>query len=166
MPSNQCSGLGGGTSVEPNEIQIKPRMRIYLRHQWARAGNNSQGEHLSNDNKDHNWIFHIVQHPKNFHPAWLSFNPGNLCYEKTFMAVIPHHTSFFYSCFVHTCVHRGAAFPAHREAAPAFVPAPHLPTSHQGVDRARAAGDNPDQLLTGTVTSPKLKTAKACWWEV
>lgn len=49
------------------------------------------------------------------------------------------------------------------EAAPAFVPAPHLPAPHQGTDRAWAAGDNADQLPVGTVTSPKLKTAKACW---
>lgn len=29
---------GEGPSVEFNENQIKPRIRIYLRHQWARAG--------------------------------------------------------------------------------------------------------------------------------
>lgn len=141
-------------------------MRIYLRHQWARAGNNSWGEYLSKDSKEHNRIFHIVQHPKNFHPAWASLNPGNLCYEETFMADIPHHTSYFYTSLMHTRVHRGAASPMHGEAAPAFVPAPHLPTPHRGTDRAWAAGDNAGQLLMGTVTSPKLKTAKACWWEV
>lgn len=81
--------LGEGPSVEFNEIQIKPRIRIYLRHQWATAGNNSQGEYLAKDNKEHNWVFHIVQHPKSFHQTWVSLNPENRCYEKTFMADIP-----------------------------------------------------------------------------
>lgn len=53
--------------MEFNEIQIKPRIRLYLRHPWARAGNNSRGEYPSKDNKEHNWIFNIVQHPKYLH---------------------------------------------------------------------------------------------------
>lgn len=89
IPGDWCLELGEGPSVEFNEIQIKPRIRIYLRHQWATAGNNSQGEYLAKDNKEHNWVFHIVQHPKSFHQTWVSLNPENRCYEKTFMADIP-----------------------------------------------------------------------------
>lgn len=52
------------------------------------------------------------------------------------------------------------------EAAPALVPAPHLLALHGGMDGVWAAGDNPGELLMVKVTSPNLKTAKACWSEV
>lgn len=97
--------------------------------------------------------------------TWVSLNPENLCYGKTFMADIPYHTSYFYTSLVHTRVHRGALSAMHGEAAPVLVPAPHLPALYRGMDGVWAAEDDPDQLPTVKVTS-NLKTAKACWWDI
>lgn len=78
----------------------------------------SRGECLPKDNKEHNWTFHIVQHPRNFHRTWVSLNPEDLCYEKTFMADIPHHMGYFYTSLMHMHMQRGAVSAARGEAAP------------------------------------------------